>query len=118
MLVVGSSQYISHAAMWPLLRPALRLLLWLLPEHVPVAEPQAQPVSTGSQLPEHGTPPVAQTAGTSKQGKHKKKADPIADVNWRQGLGPAFVQDVATVSELMQVYVVCLSRTKHHVYRG
>jgi hypothetical protein len=62
---------VSEDAGWLLSRPLLRLLLWLLPVHVP-AETPAQP------------PEPESAAGLS--------------TDWKQGFAASYVRDVATVS--------------------
>jgi hypothetical protein len=68
------------------LRPVLRLLLWLIPEHIPMPVPTqaaSQPESAALQ----------QRAGSGRQDKSER-----AEAAWKEELEVAFVQDVATVS--------------------
>jgi hypothetical protein len=85
------SEAIPNAAMWPFLRPVLRLLLWLLPEHVPLGAAQSM---SSQALPAEHTSSESQTVGTSQAGH---KSGTSADVDWRQGFGQDFVKDIATV---------------------
>jgi hypothetical protein len=81
---LGNTQDITAGSAWPLLRPLLRLLLWLLPEHVPLpltdaAMSQSQPSETG-------------------QSRHSTAA-PTAVGQWRQEVASSYVQAVVTVGD-------------------
>jgi hypothetical protein len=72
---------------WLLVRPVLRLLLWLIPEHVPL--PLASATMSSSQA-------VKETLTTFKDDKQTKPTG--SSVDWQQEVAQAFVAEVATVS--------------------
>jgi hypothetical protein len=63
---------------WVLLRPVLRLCLWLLPEHIHASAPQA-----------------VQQAASFAEGSSRD----TTSVDWRQDFALSFVRSVATVSD-------------------
>jgi hypothetical protein len=74
---------------WLVLRPVLRLLLWLVPEHAPqpmtvAAAAQPQSVSSGSAM--------------QGRGKHNKASTSMSE-DWRCSLVLAYIRDVATVGD-------------------
>jgi hypothetical protein len=78
---------------WELLRPLLRLLLWLLPEHLPLSEPAAQTLATEQQNE------AAAQSGRHTGGRHSQPKPAAVDCGWRDVLGRSFVLEVATVSQ-------------------
>jgi hypothetical protein len=82
---------------WLVLRPVLRLLLWLVPEHAPepmevAAAAQAHPALTGSGMQGHE--------------KHRKASAPMTE-DWRCSLVLAYIRDIAEVGD--QVQLACLT---------
>jgi hypothetical protein len=70
---------------WIVIRPVLRLLLWLLPEHVPSSETLEALDKQAQQAQGHIRPKQGNTTGV-----------PPAD-DWRITLTPAYMAAVATV---------------------
>jgi hypothetical protein len=93
--ILGSQQCQSLPAdmSWLVLRPVLRLLLWLVPEHAPAPS---------------NTPAAAQTESvhtdSANQGhvEHSTASTPISE-DWRCSLVLAYIRDIATVSGRKQL---------------
>jgi hypothetical protein len=79
----------THGVGWHLLRPVLRLLLWLIPEHVFSPEPTAQ------------APAIEQADPAPPQGSGRRSqaSDAHVDCRWREAFGVSFTLDVASVSQ-------------------
>jgi hypothetical protein len=69
---------LSEDTVWQLERPLLRLLLWLVPAHIPV----------------RGVPPPA----LMQQPSGSRVVGAVPGVNWQAELGAVYARDVATVS--------------------
>jgi hypothetical protein len=83
VLMLAPCQSISSDTAWQLVRPLLRLHLWLVPAHIPLRS--VQPAAL-----------MQQPAGSPLAG-----ATPEA--NWKADLGAAYACNVATVSAQMQL---------------
>jgi hypothetical protein len=82
----------ARKASWHLLQPVLRLLLWLLPEHVP-QHPQLH------QGPAFSRVSAAAQAPTAHQGSVKDQ-DPqtlSGSVDWKLSLGLAYARETVKV---------------------
>jgi hypothetical protein len=74
---------------WLMLRPVLRLLLWLVPEHAP--EPSKAPAAAR---------PQSDSSGSAIQGRGKhNKASTSTSEDWRCSLSLAYIKDIATVGD-------------------
>jgi hypothetical protein len=107
---VCSARHVSEDTTWQLLRPIFRLLLWLIPEHVPMSGVTPATLLPGSVSPEH-RPAAAQ------QGRSNNSA---TQADWRQGFEIAYARDVATVGVLEDLngvhtdgYCRCLKAMVH-----
>jgi hypothetical protein len=92
MSLLTGSRRIPDGEIWPLLRPVLRLLLWILPQHVPsVGFP------TTAHLQPAGPTTATQGGADFKQDKHRRKAGSPFAADCRQQLAQSYVKEVATV---------------------
>jgi hypothetical protein len=75
---------------WPLLRPVMRLLLWLIPEHLPV------PVTVKALTVQ----PPGQGTAAGGRGRQNTSLLKQPDGGWREEATTTFAREVATVSLL------------------
>jgi hypothetical protein len=78
---------------WLVLRPVLRLLLWLVPEHAP--EPSQASAAAQPQSDSPGS-------STQRHGKHNRASASMSE-DWRSSLVLGYIRDVATVGDSMQL---------------
>jgi hypothetical protein len=86
---INNIKALPEETIWVLLRPVLRLCLWLLPEHVHASAPQA--------VQQDGSPASERSSGGT------------VSVDWRPKFALPFVTGVATVSVMRLVYDVLQS---------
>jgi hypothetical protein len=81
---------------WLVLRTVIRVLLWLLPEHLPIDELQAAGADGAAVQ-------LESTSGTGgKDTKRAQKRGAHAQTQWQGSIGSSYVKAVATVS-IMQM---------------
>jgi hypothetical protein len=89
--ILKNSTSLSEETEWLMSRPLLRLLLWLVPEHILLPESPPGAASAAHVLPaEHGT--IAANGGKQKEARARP------DEDWKQGAAISFAHDVTTVS--------------------
>jgi hypothetical protein len=93
--ILGSQQcqWLPADMSWLVLRPVLRLLLWLVPEHAP--EPSKAPAAAQAQSNLSGS-------ATQGHGKHNKASACLSE-DWRSSLVLAYIRDIVTVGDHVQL---------------
>jgi hypothetical protein len=87
---------ISADKAWLVLRPVLRVLLWLVPEHVPLHTSLLEDPAAAARLSSQRSTKAEKRGGQAKAGT-------VAPADWKASFPTSFVQDVATVGGQGQV---------------
>jgi hypothetical protein len=118
LMMVLRSEKLPERQQWTFQRPWVRLLLWLLPEHIPVQQAQQdqRSVAGGQESSKHAAPEGTTVAGTQltrgsaqptgKALKSRAPSGPGAAGDWRQDLMLCYIKDVITVRLLLLLRVI------------
>jgi hypothetical protein len=94
----------QHDTTWLLLQPLLRLLLWLIPEHVP-QHPQLHQGPGSPRVSAAAQAPAAHQGSVKDQGPQTLSGSG----DWRYSLGLAYAREIVRVSPLEVKAMMCVA---------
>jgi hypothetical protein len=110
LLSVLSSHALPNDQRWAFQRPLLRLLLWLLPEHIPAAQAQQGTPAPGGRSSNSNSPEPSTAGGLgptqggqAAKGKPSKSTTPAGpnEKEWHGSFALTFILGILSVCHLM-----------------